>query len=233
MKKVSVLLKFPSIWQMMLEEFLSEVSCEKHDSFIHDAALAFVEVSECSTALVQKIRAAKALRPAVRVFGLGGLSSEKLPIFDYFFDRPTDMLEFTKKISERLPLKDSLRLLVTDDDPDILNMVCDYFEGRNLPSFEIVRASNGKEALEKIEKSRPDAMILDVKMPLMTGSELYCKLQKRKEKIPTIIFFDAISAGDLDTIKKVGLPVIIEKGCRESSLLNLMASVKKLVYFES
>lgn len=76
-------------------------------------------------------------------------------------------------------------------------------------------------------------MILDIKMPLMSGSELYCKLQKRKQKIPTIIFFDAISASDLDMIKKAGRPVIVEKGYRESSLAYLMATIKKLVYFAS
>ena len=50
-------------------------------------------------------------------------------------------------------------------------------------------------------------------------------------KFQPSFFFDAISAGDLDLVKKSGKPVIVEKGYRESSLPYLMALVKKLVYF--
>ena len=231
MKKIALLLKSPSMWKTLIEEYFSEVCVMRHEHFIHDDDLVFVETSECPISVLQKIHTAKNLRPELRVFGLGATSPENVALFDCIFERPTDLLDFTKKISEKLPLKERVRLSVTDDDPDILSMVCDYFEGRSSPSFEILRATHGKEALNLIQKSRPDAMILDVKMPFMTGSELYCKLQKQNEKIPTIIFFDAISASDLDMIKKAGQPVIVEKGCRESSLAYLMASVKKLVYF--
>lgn len=236
MKKVFTYLREPSIWSSLLQEYFSEVEFEglyEKDAAPQKANLIFLEVDCVQPALIQKIKVARSVNPQLRVFGLGECAKDISGIFDCLFESPGDLVEFSKKIAEKLPLPDSLRILIADDDADILSMVCDYFDGRSNPSFEVLRASNGREGLEWVEKKRPDAMILDVKMPLMSGSELYCKLQKQSAKIPTIIFYDAISAGDLKDIKKAGKPSIVEKGYRESSLPCLMATIKKLVFFSS
>ncbi len=234
MKKAAFFLRSPSPFQSLLDEYFSEVQFEKlleKDSAAQNADLIFAETSFCQTALIQKLRVAKTLNPRLRIFSLGEASREYAEIFDGVFPESCHLLDFSKKISEKIPLPETVRLLVADDDPDILAMLCDYFACRQAPVFEVLRAANGREAMDWVQKKRPDAMILDIKMPVMTGSELYCKLQKQNVKIPTIIFFDAISAGDLDTIKKAGRPVIVEKGYRDSSMAYLMAVVKKLVYF--
>jgi len=229
------MIKASSVWASLLEEYFSEVKSDFLDptqsaSFLQ-ADLMMVEPSQLTSALVQKIRGAKSVNPNIRVFGLGASSREFADVYDVVFDEACGLFDFSKKISEKLITPLIINLLVADDDPDILAMVCDYFEGRQNPSFNVRRATNGREAWELIEKKRPDAIILDMKMPIMKGSAVYAKLQKLKDKIPTIIFYDAISAGDLDLVKKSGKPVIVEKGYRESSLPYLMALVKKLVYF--
>ncbi|HCM42353.1 MAG TPA: hypothetical protein DIS66_03440, partial [Candidatus Omnitrophica bacterium] len=225
----------PSPWDSLFSEYFSEVQTqklsEKDPSAIAKADFLIADPLLLTLALVQKIRLSKNLKPQLRVFALGSIPKEYEDVFDAVLSEACGLFDFTKKVSEKLPLPDSVRLLVADDDPDILSMVSDYFEGRQSPSFEVLRAANGREALEWVQKKRPDAMILDMKMPIMKGSELYLKLQKQEEKIPTIIFFDAISAEDLDIVKKAGAPVIVEKGYRESSMPYLMALVKKLVYF--
>lgn len=236
MKKVLMLTRSPGLWDSLLNEYFSEVEVEKiseKDFASQNVNLVFVEPSLCHAALIQKIRVAKSLSPDLRVFGLGEGVQGNAGIFDAVFNETCDLFDFSRKIAEKIHLPDSIRLLVADDDPDILSMVCDYFDGRHTPAFEVLRAANGREAWEWIQKKRPDAMILDIKMPVMTGSELYCKLQKQHEKIPTVIFFDAISAGDLNLVKKAGRPVIVEKGYRDSSMSYLMATIKKLVYFSS
>ncbi len=234
MRKIVFSLRSPSPFQSLVDEYFSEVQFEKlpeNNSAVQNADLIFIETHFCQTAMIQRIRVARNLNPKMRVFGLGEFESAPQDIFDATFQASCHLFEFSKKISEKIHLPESIRLLVADDDPDILAMICDYFEGRQAPVFEVLRAANGREAMGWVQKKRPDAMILDVKMPLMTGSEVYCKLQKQNEKIPTIIFFDAISAGDLDAIKKTGSPVIVEKGYRDSSMAYLMATIKKLVYF--
>lgn len=235
MKKTLVFSKSPSAWESLLAEYFSEVDIEnitkEESGMIARADLVFAEAEFLSLPRIQKIRAAKNLNPQLRVIGLGVCPRELSDLFDVILPDACNLFDLTKKISEKLPLPKTVTLLVADDDPEILSMVSDYFEGRQQPVFEVVRAANGLDAWDQIQKKDPNAVILDMKMPGMKGSEVYTKIQKSSKNIPTVIFFDAISSGDLDLVRKLGRPVIVEKGYRESSMPYLLASIKKLIYF--
>ncbi len=238
MKKVEISLASHSVWSTIVGEFFFDTHALIHYSKSpqecnFNTDLILIESTQMSLSLLQKLKVQRQVNPLFRIFALGELAENHRMIFDAVLTEPGNLSAFARVVTGELPMPEAIRLLIADDDPDILDMVCDYFAGRNVPQFDITRAINGVQALELIQKKRPDIIILDIKMPLMTGSEVYCKLQKQKEKIPTIIFFDAISAEDLKVIKKVGNPIIVEKGYRESSMPYLMALVKKLAYFSS
>jgi len=57
------------------------------------------------------------------------------------------------------------RILVVDDEPDIVNLLRDYFE---LNQYTVMTASNGAEAVTQSEK-QPDLILLDINMPGMDG----------------------------------------------------------------
>lgn len=57
------------------------------------------------------------------------------------------------------------RILVADDEPDVLSLLKDYFE---INGYEVVTAENGKVVLEKI-RVNPDIILLDINMPDMDG----------------------------------------------------------------
>lgn len=63
------------------------------------------------------------------------------------------------------------RLLLIDDDPNLILLVKDYLEFRG---YEVVTAENGREALEVLEQEVPniDMIICDVMMPEMDGYSL-------------------------------------------------------------
>ncbi|GAB4365636.1 MAG: response regulator transcription factor [Elainellaceae cyanobacterium] len=58
------------------------------------------------------------------------------------------------------------RLLLIDDDPNLILLVKDYLEFRG---YEVVTAENGQEALEVLDGDTPDMIICDVMMPQMDG----------------------------------------------------------------
>jgi DNA-binding response OmpR family regulator len=60
------------------------------------------------------------------------------------------------------------RILVVDDEPDIRDMIAEYFEGHG---FEVLQASNGLEALLQVKRMRPAGVILDLGMPRLGGLE--------------------------------------------------------------
>ena len=62
------------------------------------------------------------------------------------------------------------KLLVVDDEFDIVNMLRDYFE---MSGYDVLTALSGAEALEKL-RLQPDMILLDINMPDMDGLEV-CK----------------------------------------------------------
>ena len=61
------------------------------------------------------------------------------------------------------------KILIVDDDPLILDLFEFSFDQA---SFEIIRARNGREGLEKALKERVDLILLDVMMPDLNGHEV-------------------------------------------------------------
>ena len=68
------------------------------------------------------------------------------------------------------------RLLVVDDDPEIIAMVTDYFTASG---FEVIAAQHGGDGLMLADVEHPDVVILDIKMPGMSGVEVLQQLRIR------------------------------------------------------
>ena len=60
------------------------------------------------------------------------------------------------------------RVLVVDDDPDILEALSEILEAEG---YDVQRARNGREALQRLEQGLPDLVLLDLMMPVMDGWE--------------------------------------------------------------
>ena len=82
--------------------------------------------------------------------------------------------------------KKDIKILLVDDEQDILEIV-----GYNLSQegYQIVTASNGKEAIAKAKKEHPQLIIMDVMMPEMNGMEACENIRKIPELQDTIITF--------------------------------------------
>jgi DNA-binding NarL/FixJ family response regulator len=62
----------------------------------------------------------------------------------------------------------SLRLVVADDHPLMRRGICDLLEAE--PGWEVVaKASNGREAIDAVSKSKPDVLVIDLAMPELNG----------------------------------------------------------------
>lgn len=65
---------------------------------------------------------------------------------------------------------DEIRVLITDDDP-LVRFALSHFVARDPAITVIGQAENGLEALEFIERDKPDIVMMDVQMPGMGGIE--------------------------------------------------------------
>jgi len=76
------------------------------------------------------------------------------------------------------------KILIVDDDKDLcFNLSCILKE----EGHEVVTASDGKQALKTLAKSSPDLVLLDVKLPGMSGVELLEEMKKIGKNIPVIM----------------------------------------------
>lgn len=61
------------------------------------------------------------------------------------------------------------KILVVEDNEDTREIL--LYRLKSMGNYEVLLASNGKEALEMATRSRPDLIIMDLKMPVMDGWE--------------------------------------------------------------
>lgn len=74
-------------------------------------------------------------------------------------------------------------IMVVEDEPRMQDLICDYLQEQ---PFRLLRAGDGRQALEAFAKEPADLVILDVMMPFVDGFEV-CRTLRRKSDVLIII----------------------------------------------
>lgn len=94
---------------------------------------------------------------------------------------------------------DKERILIAEDDEDIVELLSLYLESNN---YEVTSANNGEDALNTIKEETISLAIVDIMMPKMNGYELIKSIRKFSD-IPIII----TSAKSMDNDKILGIDI--------------------------
>ena len=102
---------------------------------------------------------------------------------------PTDALDSGKR-----------KILVVDDDPDLVELIVDHLErdGR----FEVRSVNNGFQAGMQIKEFRPDLVVLDVMLPDINGKEV-CKLVRSEKSMDEVRIICISGMGEPDKIQEL------------------------------
>ena len=102
------------------------------------------------------------------------------------------------------------RILVVDDEPDLVSTIqCRLKWCR----CEVITAANGKEGLEKAISERPDLILLDINMPVMSGREMLERLRNHPDlkDTPVIMLTALCEAQDIAAVSSYGISDYITK----------------------
>lgn len=120
-------------------------------------------------------------------------------------------------------MQESLKVLVVDDEPDIVEILTYNLTKEN---FSVVKAYSGQECLIQAAFTQPDLIIMDIRMPGLTGIETCRTLKKddRLKEIPVLFLtadadeftsMNAMEAGGSHFITKPIRPNLIVGMVRE------------------
>lgn len=97
-------------------------------------------------------------------------------------------------------IHDNLNVVICDDSALMRNLISRIIN--EAPGMTVVaKASNGQNLLNILEDSKPDIIILDIEMPIMTGIEFLKERKNRKINIPVIIVSSIATQGAAVTVE--------------------------------
>ena len=79
-------------------------------------------------------------------------------------------------------------VLLVEDDLDLLGMVQLLLSGEG---YEVITATNGREALDQVAQAMPGLILLDMKMPIMNGWEFAREFRARYDRQAPIVVLTA------------------------------------------
>ena len=129
-------------------------------------------------------------------------------------------------------LKDNKKLLLIDDDPNLILLVKDYLEFRG---YNVDTAENGREALEVLDRLVPDMIICDVMMPEMDGYTLVQHIRKEPVTNRIPVLFLSAKGQSQDRVKGLneGADVYMSKPFEPEELVaQVESSLKQIKRWE-
>lgn len=120
---------------------------------------------------------------------------------------------------------DQFRVMVVDDDPDVRFVVQSLLS----LNYETISANNGLDALEKLDRTQPDLILMDVNMPIMNGLAC-CNAVKRNpdfENLPVIFLSASSDKRTQANALALGGKGYLEKPFDGAKLFGLMEEVIK------
>lgn len=117
------------------------------------------------------------------------------------------------------------RILIAEDDPMVMELITTRLE---LAGYRTFSARNGREALDRIRHVKPDALVLDINMPVLDGFQVLAHLKSSGDlaRTPTMVLTARNCPDDVRQAIHLGARDFIAKPFRDEQLI---ARVGRLV----
>ncbi len=93
------------------------------------------------------------------------------------------------------------KLLVVDDELAVCDILKHFFVKQG---YQVFMATKGEEALVLAAREHPDLMLLDIKMPTMSGIEVLRQLRQRGDHVQVVVVSSAHEDAVIDEARRLG-----------------------------
>lgn len=123
-----------------------------------------------------------------------------------------------------------MKILLLEDDFDYKNSIKDYLESLN---YEIDDFENGEDALNAIYENSYHLLILDIRVPLLSGYELVKNIREDKNNTPVIFITSLTDINNLSLGYELGCNDYIKKPFSPKELKYRIEQLIKSFYFST
>lgn len=100
------------------------------------------------------------------------------------------------------------KILIVDDESGIVEEVKSFFEEEG---FEVYTADTGKDGIDLIAKVMPDVMLIDMKLPDMSGLNVLKACKATSPKTKTIVNTGYVDQVVIDEAERLGRDAFLQK----------------------
>lgn len=115
-------------------------------------------------------------------------------------------------------------VLVVDDDPEFAESVAEFLTDYG---YKVKVARDGKEAVEQVLAASIDVLVLDLRLPVLSGLEVYLELKKLGRTVPTVLVtgYADEQQEDIDLLRSMAVSGCLLKPFDPQDLRTALASV--------
>lgn len=117
-----------------------------------------------------------------------------------------------------------MHIVVADDDPSVRNLLATQL---GLEGHRVVEAADGAAALAAVRRELPDAVVLDVMMPELSGWQVLERLRadERFAKLPVVIVSARDTGDDIRHGYELGATAVLPKPYDGGQLLEILTAL--------
>jgi two-component system response regulator AtoC len=110
-------------------------------------------------------------------------------------------------------------ILVVDDEPDVVEVIADELAEAG---HQVIRAGDGVEAVLKFIAQRPDFVLMDIRMPRLSGVDALRIMKAVDGRVPVVTFTGQAGVGEMSETNRLGALTCLSKPLLPSKVRELV-----------
>ncbi len=117
-----------------------------------------------------------------------------------------------------------MKILVVDDDQRMARTTCDILR---IKGYDAVAVHSGEEGVRKVQTDPPDCVIMDIKMPGISGVEALKQMKAIRPKLPVVLVSAYASEQVVTEAKQHDAYAVVSKPVNLQNLLSFLSLLSK------